>query len=52
LGRIVEVDASVFYVIHNIAELDPPIACYAAVVFGHSHRPSIAARALPYRAGN
>jgi len=35
-----------FYVLHNIAELDldPPTAGFAAVVFGHSHRPSIATR--------
>ena len=43
---IVEVGALMFYVIHNIAELDldPPTAGFAAVLFGHSHRPSIATR--------
>lgn len=34
------------YVLHNIADLDldPPTADFAAVVFGHSHRPSIETR--------
>ena len=43
---IVEVGALLFYVLHNIAELDldPPTAGFAAVVFGHSHRPSIETR--------
>ena len=43
---IVEVGPLMFYVLHNIAELDldPPTAGVAAVVFGHSHRPSIATR--------
>jgi putative phosphoesterase len=40
---VVEVGGLMFYVLHNIAELDldPPSAGFAAVVFGHSHRPSI-----------
>ena len=43
---IVEVGELMFYVLHNIAELDldPPTAGFAAVVFGHSHRPSIDTR--------
>jgi uncharacterized protein len=42
----VEVGAHVFYVLHNIAELelDPPGAGFAAVVYGHSHQPSIETR--------
>jgi predicted phosphodiesterase len=33
-------------VLHNVADLDldPPTAGFAAVVFGHSHRPSIETR--------
>jgi len=44
--EIVEVGALLFYVLHNIADLDldPPTAGFAAVVFGHSHRPSIETR--------
>jgi len=43
---IVEVGALMFYVLHNIAELDldAPTAGFGAVVFGHSHRPSIETR--------
>jgi hypothetical protein len=43
---IVEVGALLFYVLHNIADLDldPPTAGFAAVVYGHSHRPSIETR--------
>jgi len=44
--NIVEVGAHMFYVLHNIAELDldPLTAGFTAVVFGHSHRPSIETR--------
>jgi len=44
--NIVEVGALMFYVLHNIAELDldPLTAGFTAVVFGHSHRPSIETR--------
>jgi len=44
--EIVEVGKLLFYVLHDIAELDldPPSAGFAAVVFGHSHRPSIETR--------
>jgi putative phosphoesterase len=40
---IVEVGELLFYVLHNIADLDldPPTAGFAAVVYGHSHQPSI-----------
>ncbi len=43
---IVEVGALLFYVLHDLGELDldPPAAGFAAVVFGHSHRPSLATR--------
>jgi putative phosphoesterase len=44
--ELVEVGAHLFYVLHNIAELDldPPTAGFAAVVYGHSHQPSIETR--------
>ena len=43
---IVEVGELLFYVVHNIADLDldPPTAGFAAVVFGHSHQPAIETR--------
>lgn len=43
---LVDVGEHLFYVLHNIADLDvdPPAAGFAAVVFGHSHRPSIETR--------
>lgn len=46
LTAVVEVGELTFYVLHNIAELDldPPTSGFAAVVFGHSHRPSINTR--------
>src|SRR5499426_1357424 len=42
----VEVGGLMFHVLHNIAELglDPAAAGYAAVIYGHSHRPSIETR--------
>ncbi len=42
----VEVGKLLFYVLHNIADLDldPPTAGFAAVVHGHSHRPAIERR--------
>jgi putative phosphoesterase len=45
--EIFEVGALLFYVLHDIAQLDldPPTAGFAAVVSGHSHRPSIETRA-------
>jgi putative phosphoesterase len=44
--EIVEAGDLLFYVLHDIAELDldPPTAGFAAVIFGHSHRPSIETR--------
>jgi putative phosphoesterase len=44
--RIVEVGALRVFVLHEIAQLDldPAAAGFAAVVFGHSHRPSIETR--------
>jgi uncharacterized protein len=44
--QIVEVGAFPFYVLHDISELDldPETAGFAAVVFGHSHQPSIETR--------
>ncbi len=44
--EIVEAGALLFYVLHNLAELDldPPSAGFAAVVFGHSHKASIETR--------
>jgi putative phosphoesterase len=43
---LVDVGGSLFYVLHNIADLDldPSTAGFAAVVFGHSHEPSIETR--------
>jgi uncharacterized protein len=43
---LVDVGERLFYVVHNVAELDldPAAAGFAAVVFGHSHRPSIETR--------
>jgi putative phosphoesterase len=42
----VEVGETLFWVLHEIAllDLDPAAAGFAAVVFGHSHQPSIEAR--------
>jgi putative phosphoesterase len=42
----VEVGELLFHVLHDISELDldPAVAGYAAVVYGHSHRPSIEMR--------
>jgi uncharacterized protein len=42
----VEIGELTLYVLHDIAELDldPPTAGFAAVVFGHSHQPSIETR--------
>ena len=42
----VDVGGAVFHVLHNIAELDLDAAAagFAAVVYGHSHKPSIETR--------
>jgi putative phosphoesterase len=44
--QLVEIGGLTLYVLHDIAELDldPPTAGFAAVVFGHSHQPSIETR--------
>jgi putative phosphoesterase len=44
--EFVEVGELLFHVLHDIAalDLDPPTAGFAAVVFGHSHRPSMETR--------
>jgi putative phosphoesterase len=46
LTELVEVGDHLFLVLHDIAQLDvdPVAADFAAVVFGHSHRPSIETR--------
>ena len=43
---LVDVGENLFYVLHDIADLDldPAAAGFAAVVFGHSHKPSIGTR--------
>jgi uncharacterized protein len=47
MTELVDVGELLFYVLHDIAQLDldPPTAGFAAVVYGHSHRPSIETRA-------
>jgi uncharacterized protein len=44
--EVVEVGQLLFWVLHEIAllDLDPVAAGFAAVVFGHSHQPSIETR--------
>ena len=44
--EIVEVGNVLFYLLHDITELelDPATAGFAAVVYGHSHQPSIETR--------
>jgi putative phosphoesterase len=44
--ELVEIGEFLFFVLHDIGELDldPPTAGFAAVVCGHSHRPSIETR--------
>ena len=46
MSEIVDVGGLSFYVLHKIDELDldPPTAGFAAVIFGHSHQPSIETR--------
>ena len=46
MTALVDVGALTFYVLHNIAELDldPPTVGFAAVIYGHSHQPSIETR--------
>jgi putative phosphoesterase len=46
MTEVVEVGGLLFYVLHEISQLDfdPAAAGFAAVVFGHSHVPSIETR--------
>lgn len=46
MTEVVEVGERLFYVLHDISQLDldPADADFAAVVFGHSHVPSIETR--------
>ena len=46
LSEVVEVDGSLLYLYHGhlALDLDPAAAGFAAVISGHSHRPSIAER--------
>jgi putative phosphoesterase len=46
LSERVTVGALLFYLLHDLGELDldPAAAGFAAVVYGHSHRPSIETR--------
>src|SRR6266851_4303670 len=46
MTELVEVGSLVFFVLHEISQLDldPAAAGFAAVVFGHSHMPSIETR--------
>jgi putative phosphoesterase len=47
MTEVVQVGGRLFYVLHEISQLDfdPAAADFAAVVFGHSHVPSIETRA-------
>jgi uncharacterized protein len=46
MTQLVEAGELMFYVLHDIAQLDldPAAAGFAAVIYGHSHRPSIETR--------
>jgi uncharacterized protein len=46
MTELVEVGGCLIYVLHDIAELDldPAVAGFSAVVFGHSHQPAIETR--------
>lgn len=41
--EVVDIDNDLFYVLHDIGrlDLDPVSAGFAAVIYGHSHRPSL-----------
>jgi putative phosphoesterase len=45
-SEVVEVEAATLYLVHDVAELDldPAAAEFAAVISGHSHRPSASLR--------
>ncbi len=47
MTELIEVSGRLIYVLHILDELDldPPTAGFAAVIFGHSHKPSIETRA-------
>jgi uncharacterized protein len=42
-SELVEFDQRIFYVLHDLADLDldPPTAGFAAVISGHTHQPKI-----------
>lgn len=44
--EIVEVDGTSLYLLHDVSELDldPAAAGFAAVIYGHSHRPEVSCR--------
>jgi putative phosphoesterase len=46
MTEVVEVGGHLLYVLHIIdaLDLDPPTAGFAAVIYGHSHKPSIETR--------
>ena len=46
MTELVKAGGRLIYVLHIVEELDldPPTAGFAAVIFGHSHKPSIATR--------
>jgi putative phosphoesterase len=46
MTELVDIGGHLVYVLHDIAELDldPPTAGFAAVIYGHSHHPSIETR--------
>ncbi len=46
LTRVVEAGTLTLYMLHNICDLDlkPEVAGFAAVIYGHSHRPEIRRR--------
>jgi putative phosphoesterase len=45
-SRVVQVDSLTLYVLHDLGELDldPAVAGIHAVIYGHSHSPSVATR--------
>jgi uncharacterized protein len=44
MTELVDAGGRTFFVLHDIAELDPPTAGFAAIVYGHSHAPKIETR--------
>jgi putative phosphoesterase len=45
MTELIEVGELLFYALHDVSQLDLDPAGFAAVVFGHSHQPSIETRA-------